>query len=257
MSHSGHEEEGSSERWLVSYADFITLLMVMFVVLYSMGQVDVKKYKQLADSFRATFSMGGPVQVIETGINQSGGTGDTDTQPSPIEIPGIPQKPPESAEVASQLTSLLASQNLGGEVSVQTNVEGVLIALSEKLLFPPGTAQLQDDAYPILDTIVQMLKPIENSVRIVGHTDTTLPSDPRYANNWELSIGRAVVIGNYLIGAGIPPQRITMAGKGEFEPIFANDTEEHRHLNSRAEIIIIYKVEQNLVGLDPNHLTSP
>jgi chemotaxis protein MotB len=256
MSHGGGEEEGGGERWLVSYADFITLLMVMFVVLYSMGQVDVKKYKQLSDSFRAAFSLGGPVKVVDSNISRGGGRQE-DGQPNPIEIPGIPQKQPESVEVAGQLTDLLASQNLGKEVSVQTNIEGVLISLSEKLIFPPGTAELQANAYPVLDTIIGMLKPIENTIRIVGHTDNSPPSDPRYANNWELSLGRAMGIADYMIKAGIQPERITVAGKGEFQPVFPNDTPEHRHLNSRADIVIIYKVDQNLIGIDSNHLSNP
>ncbi|NMC54063.1 MAG: OmpA family protein [Chloroflexi bacterium] len=257
-SHGGlHEEEhaGHDERWLVSYADFITLLMVLFVVLYSMGQVDVEKYKQLADSMRAAFSLGGPAQVIDAGINSSGGSVE-DGQPNPIVIPGIPMRPPQSEEVAGELTYMLASQNLGGEVSVQTNVEGVLISLSEKLIFDPGTAQLQADAYPVLDTIVEMVRPIENQVRVVGHTDNTAPTDPRFHNNWELSTGRASVIAEYMISKGIAPTRITISGRGEYEPIFPNDSEEHRALNSRADIVIIYRVASNHVGLETNHLDT-
>jgi len=257
-SHDGlHEEEhaGHDERWLVSYADFITLLMVLFVVLYSMGQVDVQKYKQLADSMRAAFTLGGPNKVIDSGINRGGGSIE-DGQPNPIVIPGIPMRPPESEEVAGELTHMLANQNLGSEVSVQTNVEGVLISLSEKLVFDAGTAQLQDEAYPVLDTIVEMVRPIENQIRIVGHTDNSTPIDPRFKNNWELSTGRASVIAEYMINKGISPARITISGRGEYEPIFPNDSEEHRGLNSRADIVIIYRVASNHVGLDTNHLDT-
>jgi chemotaxis protein MotB len=246
MSHGGGEGDGGSERWLVSYADFITLLMVLFVVLYSMGQIDVEKYKQLAESLRAAFSLGGAVRVIDPTINQGGGT-NTDGSPNPIIIPGIPKKPPESQEVAGQLTQLLAQYNMGREVSVQNNIEGVLISLSQQLLFTPGTAELQPTAYPVLDVISQMLKPIDNNIRVVGHTDNSPPTDPRYATNWELSVARAMVIANYLINAGIDPRRITVAGRGEYQPIFPNDTPEHRALNSRAEIVIIYKVESNII----------
>ncbi|MCL4559580.1 MAG: OmpA family protein [Chloroflexi bacterium] len=256
MSHGGGEEGGGgSERWLVSYADFITLLMVMFVVLYSMGQVDVEKYKQLADSFRAVFAMGGPTKVIDSQINQGGGSQENG-QSNPIVVPGIPQKPPASEEVAGQLTNLLAAQNLGQEVSVQTNIEGILISLSEKLVFPPGTAQLQEDAFPVLDMIVGMLKPLDNSIRIVGHTDTSPPTDQRYPTNWDLSLGRAMIIANYLMKSGISPQRITISGRGEYQPIFPNDTPEHRSLNSRADIIVVYKVETNLVGVNSNALDN-
>ena len=187
MSHGGGD--GGGERWLVSYADFITLLMVLFVVLYSMGQVDVKKYKQLADSMRAAFAGGAPVKVVDTRINQSSGQ-ETNGQPNPIVIPDIPETPPKSEEVAGELTAMLAKYEMGSSVSIQTNVEGVLISLSEKLVFTQGTAELQSDAYPVLDTIIDMVKNVPNQIRIVGHTDDSPPTDPRYQNNWELSTGR-------------------------------------------------------------------
>ena len=252
MSHGGGEEEnGSSERWLVSYADFITLLMVMFVVLYSMGQVDVKKYKQLAESMRNAFSLGGAEEIVDPEINKSGGALE-DGQSKPIVVPGIPSEPPKSVEVAGQLTSMLASQNLGSEVSVQTNVEGVLISLSEKLVFRPGTAELPPESLPVLATIANMIRPIDNQIRLVGHTDNTPPLDPRYLNNWELSMTRAMVVANILIQDGIQPERLIVSGRGEYQPVFPNDTPEHRALNGRVDIVIIYRVDSNVLGIDSN-----
>jgi chemotaxis protein MotB len=248
MGHGGESEGGeSSERWLVSYADFITLLMVMFVVLYSMGKVDVEKYKQLAESMRSAFSLGGPVHVVDTQINQSGGTVENGSS-KPIVVPGIPESPPQSEEVAGQLTKMLTAQNLGGEVSVQTNIEGVLISLSEKLVFRPGTVEMPQEALPILQTISDMVKPITNEIRLVGHTDNSKPSDSRYASNWELSLARAMIIANYLIKQGNDPNRITVSGRGEYDSLFPNDTDTHRSMNGRVDIIIIYSVDQNLVG---------
>lgn len=243
------ESEGNSERWLLSYSDFITLLMVIFVVLYSMGQTDVQKYKQLAESLKSAFSFGGAVQVVDPKINEGGGTVENG-QSKPIVVPGIPSEPPKSEEVANELTQMLATSNLGNEVSVQTNVEGVLISLSEKLVFEPGTARLPDNVYPVLDVIAEMLKPIENNVRLVGHTDNQPPRDPHYANNMELSVARAMVVADYLINKGIDPKRLIVSGRGEYQPIFENDTDEHRALNGRVEIIIIYNVESNVVGID-------
>ena len=197
MAHGGGEGGGeNSERWLVSYADFITLLMVLFVVLYSMGQVDVQKYKQLAESMRAAFSIGGSTKVIDVTINTNAGTVE-DGQPKPIVVPGIPEAPPKSEEVAGQLTQMLTGSGLGNQVSVQTNVEGVLISLSEKLVFEPGTTNMPVEAYPVLDTIADMLSKIDNQIRLVGHTDDTAPQAP-YKNNMELSVARAMVIGDYL-----------------------------------------------------------
>jgi chemotaxis protein MotB len=115
MAHRAEEhEEHHDERWLVSYADFITLLMVLFVVLYSMSQVNVEKYKILATSMRSAFALGGPSQVVDSQINQSGGTSEDGTS-KPIVVPGIPEGPTQSEEVAGQLTAMLSSQNLGNQ----------------------------------------------------------------------------------------------------------------------------------------------
>jgi chemotaxis protein MotB len=244
---SGHGG-GGSERWLVSYADFITLLMVLFVVLYAMGQTDIERYKQLAESLRAAFS-GGPVKVIDSGIDSAGGS-EAGDQPAPISVPGIPRVPVDEQEVASQLTQLLAASNLGGSVSVQNNIEGVLISLSEKLVFLEGTAELNPEAYPVLETIIEMIRPIDNDLRIIGHTDNSSPIDPRYAPNWELSVARALVIASYLQANGIAPERITASGRGEYQPVFPNDTPEHRAMNSRADIVVIYHVDNDVIDLN-------
>ncbi len=246
--HEEHEAH-ADERWLVSYADFITLLMVLFVILYSMGQVDVKKYQKLADSMRTAFTLGAASKVIDGQINQAGGSNEDGTA-KPIVVPGIPEGPTQSEEVAGQLTSMLASQNLGSAVSVQTNIEGVLISLSEHLVFKEGDAQIPPEALPVLDTIAAMLKPINNKVRLVGHTNNLPSTNPLYPTNWELSLARALSVGKYLMNAGIAPDRFIITGRGEYEPLFPNDTPQHRDLNARVEIVVIYPVETNVINME-------
>jgi len=245
--HAEEHEEHPDERWLVSYADFITLLMVLFVILYSMGQIDAKKYKLLAESMRTAFTLGGASQVIDNQVNQAGGKKD-DGSSKPIVVPGIPEGPTQSEEVAGQLTHMLASQNLGSEVSVQTNIEGVMISLSEKLIFKEGQADLPAEALPVLDTIAEMLRPINNKVRLVGHTNSTPSSNPTYATNWELSLARAMSVARYLINAGVAPERFIISGQGEYAPVFPNDTELHKELNARVEIVIVYQVESSVIN---------
>jgi chemotaxis protein MotB len=251
--HEEHEQH-ADERWLVSYADFITLLMVLFVILYSMGQVDVKKYQKLAQSMRTAFTLGGPSKVVDGQIDQTGGTSEDGTA-KPIVVPGIPEGPTQSEEVAGQLTSMLASQNLGNAVSVQTNIEGVLISLSDHLLFMEGQADLPAEALPILDTIAQMLLPIDNKIRLVGHTNSTPSTNQLYLTNWELSLARALSVGKYLMSKGISPDRLIITGRGEYDPLFPNDSETHKQLNARVEIIIVYPVENNVI--DANFNSQP
>jgi chemotaxis protein MotB len=243
-----HEEAENSERWLLSYSDFITLLMVIFVVLYSMGQTDVEKYKQLAESLQTAFTFGAASKVVDPQINQTSGSLENG-EAKPIVVQDIPSVAPKSEEVANELTQMLANSNLGNEVSIQTNVEGVLISLSEKLVFLSGTAELPDDVYPILDVIIGMLQTTDNTIRLVGHTDDQPSLDPRYPDNFSLSVGRAMVVANYMISKGIDPSRLIVSGRGQYDPVFPNDSPEHRALNGRVDIVIIYKVQEDTISL--------
>lgn len=245
MSHGG----GGSERWLISYADFITLLMVLFVVLYSMSQVDVDRYKMLAESLHAAFGGGGPVSVVDPDISEGGASGG-DSAPAPVTVSGIPERIPDSLDVASRMGDLLTASNMASEVSIRNNIEGVLISLSEKLLFEPGTAVLKPEGPPVLDKVAQMVLPLDNDIRVVGHTDSTPPVDPRYPTNWELSAARAVTVVNYMVAAGVAPERFTASGRADYEPIFPNDTPEHRAFNSRADIIIVYPIDSQVFDVD-------
>ncbi len=241
---------GGNDRWLVSYSDFITLLMVLFVVLYSMGQIDVKRYKALAQNLKAAFTVGGaPPKVVDPNIDQSGGLS-FDVAAQPIQVEGLPVLSSVGSEVAGKLTDLLKENGLSSEVSVQNNVEGVLISLSQKLTFVEGRAELQPAAYPILDTIVTMVEGIPNEIRVIGHTDNSAPTDPRYPDNWSLSLARANEIVRYFQAKGISPDRLIPTGRGEFQPLFPNDTPEHRNMNSRAEIVVVYPISSDQVQLD-------
>ena len=252
MSHGGGGEGGDKNRWLVSYADFITLLMVLFVIMWAMGKTDIEKYRKLAEAFKAAFGGGGggPTSVIDTQINQGSGGSTADGVPDPITVPGIPKRAPESVDVTNQLSSLLKSFNLGGEVNVKTSIEGNLISMGEKLLFTPGTLELNSSAYPVLDQTIEMLKTKDNEIRIVGHTDDTPSSDSRYPTNWELSIERAWIVADYMINAGIGPERLIVAGRGETDPLFPNTTAENRALNSRVEIVVLYGADSEYISGD-------
>jgi len=244
---------------LVSYADFITVLMALFIVMFAMGTVDIQKYKALAESLKAALGGGGgPASVISPGIDKTGGMSPADksSMPAPITIPGLPSKPVTAGDVAVQLSDMLASTDLGSAVSVQNNIEGVFISLSEQITFEPGTANLSPTALPVLDKIINLVKPMDNQIRIVGHTDNSAPADESYADNWELSLGRAMAVVNYMQKAGIPGYRLIASGRGQYEPLFPNDTASHRALNSRVEINLIFKVESDVLKL-PNESVQP
>jgi chemotaxis protein MotB len=106
----------------------------------------------------------------------------------------------------------------------------------------------------VLDRIADMLGLIDNDVRVTAYTDNTPPSDPRYPTNWELSAARSAAIARYLIGRGVAPERLIVVGRGEYHPLFPNDTDEHRAFNRRAEIAVVYVVESQDYVIDSNVL---
>jgi chemotaxis protein MotB len=216
-------------------------LMVLFVVLYSMGQTDLKRYKEMAKSFQSAFSVGSggaPAKVVDPEIDKSSGTTSDTGRPAPIVIEGLPKTSEVGVEVAGQLTEMLKKTNLASEVSVESSVEGTLISLSEKLLFKTGTAELNQDGYAVLDDVFGMVKPMDNEIRIVGSTDNSTPIG--YDDNWQLSFARAYMVVEYLQKKGIPANRLVASGRADTAPIYPNDTPEHKALNNRVEIVIIY-----------------
>ncbi len=244
MSSSSHGG-GESGRWLVSYADLITLMMALFLVLYSLGQTDLQKYRTLAESFRRAFS-GAGAAVVDAQISQAPGAGVGEGEPSPVQVLDFPARPSDTVDVATDISSVLTGSGISSDVVVNNNAEGVLISISEQLLFQPGRADIQPSAQTVLDKLAAMLKTIPNDVRVVAHTDPTQPTDPRYPTNWDLSTARAVNIVRYLSEFGaVDPARLTAAGQAQYRPIYPNDTPENSAFNRRADIIIIYPLEQS------------
>ncbi len=245
---------GGSERWLVSYSDFITVLMALFLIMFAMSNVDIQKYKALAESLKAALGgEGGPVNVVSPGIDSGGGLSPSseNSLPAPISIPGIPVKSMTTNDVAMQLSDMVSdSKDLSGAISVQNNIEGAFISLSEKITFKEGTATLNPQAYPVLDKIIALTKPMDNQIKIVGHTDDNPPADAQYKDSWALSMGRAIAVLEYMQQKGIPGYRLIASARGKYEPLFPNDTPQHKILNNRVEIVIIYKIENDMLKLN-------
>lgn len=249
MSGGGHSG-ASEERWLLTYADMITLLMVFFIVLYSMAQIDVKKYQKVAASLHRAFGVGDG-SIFSAGIGRGGGEGEA--EPAPIAFDDLPPRQRDYLDISTELASQVSAAGLGADVSVTTNIEGILISLSESLLFAPGSTVLQPQARETLDRIATVLRPLPNDIRVVAHTDAVPTDNPFYPTNWELSVARAVVIVRYLSEeGGIAPERLMAAGQAQYHPLYPNDTREHRARNRRAEIVVIYPIEEE--SLRPSFL---
>jgi chemotaxis protein MotB len=223
----------NSERWLLTYADLITLLMMLFVIMYAISTTDVKKAILLGESLTKAFSPGIFLGDAKTGLTQGGGN---------VSHPFITTTQRQDFGVLNEaLTRLIREEGLEGGVSINTTREGTVISLSGSLLFPSGRAEIRPEAQRVLDRIAELIRPLPNKIRVEGHTDDLPPAVSLYPSNWELAAARALAVLRYLAGPGqIAPDRLSATSYGEFRPIAPNDGIAGRSQNRRADIVILY-----------------
>ncbi|MBB6671440.1 OmpA/MotB family protein [Cohnella nanjingensis] len=237
----------NSERWLITYADLITLLMIFFVILYAMSQVDVKKYDTLAQSLQLQFRQADSVIELGTGVNGGIDAAKYRT-PSPSAEPT-----PERAEVKiqaheQQLQDLLKvirayvkDNRLETQVFVADTPKGIAIRLSDRFLFDLGKADLKSDALPVLAKLSSLFGNLRNTISIQGHTDNLpLQDGAVYKDNWGLSAGRALSVLRYFVDVEKLDEGVfEIAGYADTQPIAPNDTEANRQKNRRVEILVL------------------
>jgi chemotaxis protein MotB len=237
--HKGHEGgHENAERWLLTYADLITLLMVFFVVLYSMSTADSSKWKQISAALEQAFN----VDVLRGQTASSVDTGSA-TPPPPIDNLISNNDVPQVARLQNKIQAVLEGVSQAPDISVGVDREGIVIRMSGSYLFDSGRAELKPNSLTVLDAIASELKLLPNDIRVDGHTDATPIDSPRYPTNWELSTARALAITRYFTETdGLESTRLMAAGFGEFRPLVPNDTRAHRALNRRVEIHLLSSV---------------
>jgi chemotaxis protein MotB len=240
-----HEEEHENEeRWLLTYADMITLLMVLFIVLYSIGQVDLKKFEQLRAGLASSF--GNNSAAIEAG------SGVLDGGKSPIDgQEAIAQLDAQAAAAAAQKAQLgaakkeiedaLAGKGLGDKVTFRLEDRGLVLQIvSDEVLFDLGRAELRPEGGAVLDGLVPALQEVPNQLAVEGHTDDSPIRGGPFPTNWELSTARATTVLRYLVEHhGIAANRIAAAGYAETHPVAANDSPTNQARNRRVEVVIL------------------
>src|ERR1700736_871983 len=228
-------EHENSERWLLTYADLITLLMVFFVVLYSMSSADTTKFKAVSAALQQAFNL----DVLQGQAPTSIGEGSA--LPSPpadtmIDTTDVPQV----TQIQNKIEAALQGTTQTPDVTVTVDREGVVIRLSGSYLFDSGRAELKPNSLAVLDAIASVIRPLENEVRIDGHTDSMPIDSPRYPTNWELSAARALAVTRYLSETDdVRAGRLIAAGFGEYRPLVPNDTRDNRAQNRRVEIHLL------------------
>lgn len=266
--HEEHEEHVNHEAWVIPYADMLTLLMALFLVLFAMGRTDLEKFKKLAESFRSEFGAAPSGQVVSfgsggtspleggdgvldaTALPSNGeGSGDGDgtgrATPTDLQVEQARQEAEQAAaeaalgelqELGEQIEQAAEAEGLGEEISFTFNGEGLVLNLVDSaLLFDSGSAELKVSGQVVLQTVVPALQGITNEIAIEGHTDDVGNDDA----NYELSADRANAVRRFLASQGGFDGRLEIAGWGEERPIADNATAEGRAQNRRVEIIIL------------------
>jgi chemotaxis protein MotB len=249
--HSNHE------RWLVSYADFITLLFAFFVVLYASSQVDQRKVGKLALAIQVAFQDLGvfpasttqipldsnepmpfsTVQAIQN-VKRSAELGRI--APSPGDSLGAASEDTDLASLQNELRQALHNEMALHEVAMHRETDGLVVSLREFGFFASGSATIKRESRPALDRIASILAIRTCRLRIEGHTDNVPIHNGQMASNWELSTARATeLIRVLIIGHGFAPERLSAAGYAEFHPVASNLTAQGRAQNRRVDIVIL------------------
>ncbi len=217
--------EERSDRYLITYADLITLLLGLFIVLYSVSQIDVTKYRQMVGVFENVF--GGKVYGSGTG---------TSFIPLPADV--------AAKDLASLLKEAIGNRTLGNDVTFSQSERGITIHMLERLLFTSGSADLKLSSYTVLDTIASVLHRLPNDFRVEGHTDDVPIATQQFPSNWHLSVSRAVNTAYYLITKHrLNADKIAVVGYAEYKPMVKNDSNENRAKNRRVDIVILDMAE--------------
>jgi chemotaxis protein MotB len=227
------------ERWLVSYADFITLLFAFFVVMFASSQVDKSKVGQLAAAIQLAFKDLGifPTPSSRSSLRLTG--------PPPDALPPMtslfdPSSITNLAELHKELAQALEGEIKRGEVALRMGREGLVVSLREVGFFDSGSADVKLKSEPTVERIAKVLVDGEYQVRIEGHTDNVPIHTGRFASNWELSTARATEMAKLFITKfEFSPERLSAAGYAEFHPAAPNETAEGRALNRRVDLVVV------------------
>ncbi len=254
MNKPAEVEKENHERWVISYADLVTLLLGFFIILYATSEVDIQKFESislgLARAFRVDVKSGG----IEGSAVLDGGRGIIPDTLNTTPIDADLERIREAVRKQSEANGISI-----GKIVVTRDEESIIIRLADNLLFPSASAAIREDALPLLEVVGFVIEDLPNQIRVEGHTDNVPVGTERYPTNWELSSARATAVLRYLVEqTGVEAGRAFAAGFGEFRPETSNLTPEGRAINRRADIVILYppgrlsaQPDSPLFGQDP------
>jgi len=235
------EEKENSERWLLSYADFITLMFALFVVLWAIKQDDVKKFDEIAQVFQTIFQGANMGYVIDM-ANSKGTKGEM--------LEGKQQEDPSKTlrqkrnTLQTQLEYRLKNVMPQNQYKVTEVQEGIKITLFSDTFFAPGSPEVNPEAVPFIGKIAEGVKGLPNAIRIEGHTDGSVVEGQRFSKEWQLSTERALSVLNLLFSYGYPEEKASVAGYGSTRPVATNSTPEGQAFNRRVDVLVLWDKSQ-------------
>jgi chemotaxis protein MotB len=242
------ENNENHDRWLVSYSDFITLLLALFVVMYAISQVNEVKHRDLAGSLVDAFGNQPNRALVASAIPGSGPVLKQGVDPAPDYLAAKKARRLAEAQrrrhekmenIANQIMAAFDPFLDNGKVRVSRSSMGIRVEIDASVLFAPGRAELQRDSGEVLEAVAHVLKNIDDAIQVEGHTDNVPIETERFPSNWELSAVRASSVVRLLIAKGVSPARLTAAGYGETRPLEPNDSEEGRRHNRRVTVMVL------------------
>ncbi len=286
------EEHVNHERWLVSYADFITLLFAFFVVMYSISSVNEGKYRVLSDTLEAVFTDPArskePIQVGELLRGEGKQTPEPKTIETPLnvlDLPAIemPIPPPIDAlsteqqvdkysstsadeetlrtikDISKQLNKVLADLIANDDVIIKQGDDWLELEMKSNVLFYSGESRLETTAVSIIGKVANILSTSANPIQVEGFTDNNPINTPKFPSNWELSAARAASVVHLLDRYGLDPSRMSAIGYGEFKPIADNSTEQGRQKNRRVVLVVLGNKDsrRDINVFNPDTTTTP
>lgn len=244
------KKDKGAAKWLVTYSDMVTLILVFFILLFSMSTVDQIKLEAVAQSFQERVIFDFLPSIVPNGQPESSEnmeSSENDESDDPIDLDRKHDEYENKAQEDESLNQLvdsvedyLAQHDLNNIVSATRTERGVLLVIQESIFFDSGEAAILDEGKPFLEELATLFSQLPNAIKVEGHTDSRPINTYRYPSNWELSGARASSVVRYLIEEfGLDESRFSIAGYGDTRQVASNDTEENMSLNRRVEITIL------------------
>lgn len=260
------DEDDSPDRWLISYADFITLMFAFFVVMYAISTVNLNKYQALSSAVGSAFTgkNNSTNNHIKPSVPQEASAKTSIIKPLPLSYiyqEKYKREHDKMRAMGQTLSNTLALLIEDNKVKLLQNQRGVKIDIQDTALFESGSATLSQDAYPVIEHILQSLKTHQRLVQIEGHTDNTPIQNAKFDSNWELSALRATTVLRAMVNGGIDAQRLSAIALADTQPISTSDTLIGQANNRRVSIWILMdtvtdnplKYDLNAEEITPNH----